>query len=220
MNLPDLSKRPVLLPLHYLPRIEYFVYLLQADRAIIESQEHFQKQTLRNRCYVQTANGVEILTVPLAKPTGKVLIQDIRIDYSQCWQKKHVRCLTSAYANSPFFEYYASDFFRILDSAPAFLFELNQQILTLCLTILRLKPVLSYNLSYDPKPNYPVFDARSCISDKKNVNRYEFYSAYPYYQTFGNGFSENLSIVDLIFNMGPEASDILKKSAASGFGAR
>lgn len=208
----SLQDRHVLLPLHYFPCIEYFTVFLQAKKVIIESHEHFQKQTLRNRCYVQTANGVEILSVPLLKPTGKVPIQDIRIDNHQLWQKKHWRSLTSAYSNSPFFEFYAPDFHKILHAGGPFLFELNQQLLTLCLNFLKITTEISYNLSYDPKPDYPVFDARSCITDKKNVNRYKFYSPYPYYQTFGNDFSENLSILDLIFNMGPGASEVLKKS--------
>ncbi len=210
-----LQGRQVLLPAHYLPCLEYFTCLIQADEVIIESQENFQKQTLRNRCYVKTANGMELLTVPLLKPTGKVPIRDIRVDYGQPWQKKHWRCLTSAYSNSPFFEYYAPDFLKALDARPVFLFDLNLQLLTLCLELLKVKIELSHNLSYDSTPKYPVFDARSCITDKKNVNRYQFYQPYPYYQTFGNDFSENLSIVDLIFNTGPEALGVLRKSAAN-----
>lgn len=198
--------------LHYLPNLAYFACIMQAETVIIESREHFQKQTLRNRCYVNTANGVEIMSVPLQKPTRHVPVDEIRIDYSQEWVKKHWRCLTSAYANSPFFEYYAPDFLKVLDSRPAYLFDLNRQLLTLCLKFLRLPVELTYNLSYEQTVQYPVFDARNCITDKKNVNRYQFYRPHPYYQTFGNGFSDNLSIVDLLFNTGPEASEILLKS--------
>lgn len=203
------------MPVHYLPCLEYFTCLMQAGNAILESRENFQKQTLRNRCYVKTANGTEMLTVPLIRPAGKIQIRDIRIDYGQMWQKKHWRCLTSAYSNSPFFEYYAPDFLKVFESRPAYLFDLNLHLLTLCLELLKVKIEFSHNLSYDPKPKYPVFDARSCITDKKNVNRYQFYQPYPYYQTFGNDFSENLSIADLIFNMGPEASEVLRNSVTS-----
>ncbi len=203
----------VLMPSHYLPCLEYFACMIQAGSAVIESHENFQKQTLRNRCYVQTANGVEMLTVPVVKPAGKVPIRDVRIDYGQLWEKKHWRCLVSAYANSPFFEYYAPDFQKIYESHPIFLFDLNQQMLTLCLHLLRAKVPLSYTLSYEAEPKYPVFDARSCINAKKNVNRYQFYHPHPYYQTFGNDFSDNLSIVDLLFNTGPQALEVLKKSA-------
>lgn len=197
---------------HYLPCLEYFVCMMHAESAMIESHEHFQKQTFRNRCYIQTANGVEMLTVPVVKPVGKVPIRDVRIDYGQEWRKKHWRCLVSAYANSPFFEYYAPDFQGIYESSPAFLFDLNQKMLTLCLYLLKVKVPLSYTLSYEAEPEYPVFDARSCINAKKNVNRYQFYHPHPYYQTFGNDFSDNLSIADLLFNTGPQATEVLKKS--------
>lgn len=206
------DRRPVLMTSHYLPCLEYFACIIQAGGVIIESHENFQKQTFRNRCYIQTANGVEMLTVPVVKPAGKVPIRDIRIDYGQLWGKKQWRCLVSAYANSPFFEYYAPDFQRIYESRPAFLFDLNQQMLTLCLHLLRAKVTLSYTLSYEAEPECPVFDARSCINGKKNVNRYQFYTPYPYYQTFGNDFSDNLSIADLLFNTGPQALEVLKKS--------
>jgi hypothetical protein len=212
-EIQSLKGRSVLLSSHYLPCLEYFTCVTQAGSAVIESHENFQKQTLRNRCYVQAANGIEMLTVPVVKPAGKVPIRDVRIDYGQLWQKKHWRCLVSAYANSPFFEYYAPDFQKIYESRPDFLFDLNYEILTLCLHLLQTKVSLSYTLSYEAEPKYPVFDARSCINAKKNVNRYQFYYPHPYYQTFGNGFSDNLSIVDLLFNTGPEALEVLKKSA-------
>jgi hypothetical protein len=210
---PDLSGSTLLLPMYYFPCLEYFVLFLQAQEVMIETHEHFQKQSYRNRCYVLTANGVETLTVPIQHPTGKVPIRDIRIDNTQRWQKKHWRCLTSAYAKSPFFEFYAPDFFTILNSATPFLFDLNERLLTLCLKFLGIKTTFRHSLSYEVNPNYPVFDARSCITDKNNVNRYMFYSPRPYYQTFGNDFSGNLSIIDLLFNMGPEALEVLKKSA-------
>jgi len=211
-EIQSLKGQSVLLASHYLPCLEYFACIVQAGSVMIESHENFQKQTLRNRCYVQTANGVEMLTVPVAKPAGKVPIRDVRIDYGQLWEKKQWRCLVSAYANSPFFEYYAPDFQKIFESRPAFLLDLNQEMLTLCLHLLRIRVPLAYTLSYEPEPKYPVFDARSCINAKKNVNRYQFYHPHPYYQTFGNDFSDNLSIADLLFNTGPQALEVLKKS--------
>ena len=211
---------PVLVTSHYLPCLEYFICIMQTGDVIVESCENFQKQSPRNRSYVLTANGIEMLTVPVVKPGGKVPIRDIRIDYSQMWIKKHWRCLVSAYANSPFFEYYATDFLKILERKPTFLLDLNTEILTFCLHSLRLKPSLSYTLSYNTHPLYPVFDARSCVNAKNSVNTYQFYHPHPYYQTFGNDFSGNLSIADLLFNTGPEALEVLKKSIKSSSDSR
>jgi len=205
-------KSVVLLPAYYLPNLEYFTLILLADSLCIESHENFQKQTFRNRCYVKTANGIERLTIPLKKNQGKTPIRDVKIDYDQPWMKKQWKCLTSAYANSPYFEFFAADFKNILDRKIPFLFDLNTELLTLCLKILNLPKTVTYNLSYEEIPSNPIYDARSCITDKKNVNTYQFYHPYPYYQTFGNDFSENLSIVDLLFNKGPEALEVLRQS--------
>jgi len=203
----------VLLPAYYLPNLEYFTAILLSDQVLIEGHEHFQKQTFRNRCYVRTANGIERLSVPLKKNSGKIPIREVQIDYDQPWRKKQWRCLESAYANSPYFEYFAPDFQKIFDRKPAFLFDLNLELLTLCLNLLNLKKEPTITLSYEENAKYPIYDARSCITDKNNVNTYKFYRPFPYYQTFGNDFSENLSIVDLLFNKGPEALGVLKQSA-------
>ncbi len=202
----------VILPLHYLPNLEYFACLQQFDTVWIESCENYTRQTLRNRCYVLTANGVAGLSVPVLKQAPKMLVRDVRIDYGQDWLKRHWGCLVAAYAKSPFFEYYAPDFKAVFDSKPVFLFDLNERFLTLCLKLLKSRKELKYNLSYQKEVNFPVFDARSCITDKKGVNTYSFYQEYPYYQTFGNDFVRNLSIVDLLFNLGPQGPEVLMKS--------
>jgi len=206
----------VLMPLHYFPSLEYFCCLMRFENIWLEAWEHYTRQTCRNRCYVLTANKVDVLSVPVLKTAHKTLIRDIRIDYGQHWIRRHWGCLTSAYANSPFFEYYAPDFRAVFDRKPAFLFDLNFGLLTLCLDFLCIKKEIKCNLSYQKNLNFRLFDARSCITDKKDVNTYLFYKRIPYYQTFGNDFIANLSILDLLFNTGPEATEVLKKSRREG----
>jgi hypothetical protein len=205
----------VLLDLHYLPGLEYFACLNSFEKICIESHEVFLKQTYRNRCYVLTANKVDILTVPVQTPSGKIPVRDVRIDYSQGWIRRHWGCLQSAYGKSPFFEYYSDDLKAIYHKKPTFLFDLNRELLTLCLKFIGLKKEVTYTLSYQSYVRNTLFDARSLISDKKGPNNFTFYKKTPYYQTFGNDFVPNLSIIDLLFNKGPESRQILTESTIS-----
>jgi hypothetical protein len=92
-----------LIDLHYLPSVAYFAALHGTEKIILEKKEHFEKQSFRNRCHILTAQGVERLVIPLTSKSGKVLITDVRIDYTQKWLNNHWRTLESAYRSSPFF---------------------------------------------------------------------------------------------------------------------
>ena len=123
---PENSFNSVLLPLHYLPNLEYFAYLGSFENCIIEGGEYYVRQTYRNRCTVLTTNKVDTLTVPVIKGRTKVLMRDVEIDYNQDWIRRHWGCITSAYAKSPYFEYYAPDFRQIYENRPQYLFDLNE----------------------------------------------------------------------------------------------
>lgn len=205
----------VIVDLHYLPCLEYFTCFLDYEKLILEVQEFFPKQTYRNRCYVQTANKVDVLTVPIRKASKKGLIRDVQIDYSQDWIKRHWGCLQSAYGKSPFYEYYSAELEVMYQRKPAYLIDLNFELLTLCLKFLGIKKPIAYTLSCQAEVKNTQFDARSLISDKIVPKNSTFYKSIPYYQTFGNDFVSNLSIVDLLFNKGPEARQILTESMAS-----
>ncbi|TDB68263.1 WbqC family protein [Arundinibacter roseus] len=202
----------VTLDLHYLPCLDYFSCLLNFDSFILEAQDHYIRQTYRNRCYVLTANGIDVLTVPVLSGRNKVLIRDVKIDYGQAWVRRHWGCLQSAYGKSPFFEYYEAEFKQVYQRQTTFLFDLNVELLTLCLKFLGIKKEIAYTLSYSRDVTSTNFDARSLISDKNTENIFKFHVPIPYYQTFGNDFVKNLSIVDLLFNKGPEARQILMQS--------
>ncbi|HEU5289727.1 MAG TPA: WbqC family protein, partial [Cyclobacteriaceae bacterium] len=127
----------ILIDLHYLPSIPYFTVLSSAEKIIIEKNEHFEKQSYRNRCHILTSQGVERLIVPLTSRSGKVLITEVRLDYSQKWLNNHWRAIESAYRSSPFFEYYADDLHTILFKKNVFLYDLNFELLTICLKWLK-----------------------------------------------------------------------------------
>jgi hypothetical protein len=201
----------LLIDLHYLPCLEYFCVLQQFEAIELEKQEHFVKQSYRNRCYINTAHGVERLVVPLTSKHGKPLIHEVRIDYTTKWQNNHWRAIESAYRKAPYFEFFSPDLHRLLFTPYEFLFDLNQSLLSFCLASLRLSPALSVSVAYEKDPT-GVIDLRSVISPKKNYHTRSFYKPAPYYQVFGNGFAENLSLIDLLFCLGPQAPVQLRKS--------
>lgn len=196
----------------YLPPLEYFFAIAASDRVLIEQHEYYQKQSYRNRCVIYSTGGPEALTIPVVKDGGHSKpIRDIRIDYSEPWLQHHVRAMKAAYNSSPFYEYYADDFQAIFDRKPAFLFDLNEQLLYLVLELLGLKADISYSSEYIK--DYGAGDFRSVIQPKyKGENLLEQYKKEKtYFQVFSikSGFIPNLSVLDLLSNEGPNAISFL-----------
>lgn len=202
----------LLIELHYLPSLEYFCTLLQFDSIELEKHEYYVKQSYRNRFYINTAHGVEMMVVPLTAKHGKTIIKDVRIDYRQKWQNNHWRTIESAYRKAPYFEYYSDDLRKILYQHHDFLFDLSLELLSFCLKSIRFTPTLSVSVSYEKEPPSHVFDLRSRLNPKKPVLARSFYKPVSYYQVFGSGFVENLSLIDLLFCEGPRATSLLLAS--------
>ena len=200
----------LLLELHYLPCLDYVSGLMQFEQVWIEAQEHYQKQSYRNRCYVRSANQVDALTVPVLRGTHHPPIRDLRIDNRQDWPMQHWRCLRAAYGKAPFFEYYAPEFEPVYHKNWTFLFDLNQELLTICLNLLGITPRISLTDWYDKNPPTGRFDARSRVNLRNGPESYIFHCPVPYPQNFGRDFVPNLSIIDLLFCQGSSAKDVLK----------
>ncbi|MFZ2906257.1 MAG: WbqC family protein [Cyclobacteriaceae bacterium] len=203
----------ILIELHYLPSVPYFSALCAAEKIVIEKHEYFEKQTYRNRCYIHTAQGVERLILPLTSKHGKVLITEVRMDYSQKWLNNHWRTIESAYRSSPFFEYYADDLHKILFRQQTFLYDLNFEILTICLKWLKMDVTLQESMSYEKIPAEGTLDLRNIIHAKKPELSAPYFQAVPYQQVFGNKFAEGLSLLDLVFCEGPNSRNVVVASA-------
>ncbi|GGH00364.1 WbqC family protein [Mucilaginibacter phyllosphaerae] len=196
------------LPMFYLPPVDYFTKLnaFKPD-VVFEKEEHFPKQTYRNRAVIYSPDGRQTLTVPIIKGSkNHTITRDVKISYDFRWQRLHWMSLQTCYRRSAYFEYYEDDFAPFYQKQPVFLFDYNQELLQLLLRLLKIKAELKFTDTYEAA--YPnLTDLRKAFSAKNTVNAEQK----AYFQVFEErrGFLENLSIVDLLFNQGPQAVNYL-----------
>lgn len=209
------SSTTIYLSTAYLAPIEYYTKLLSHDRIRVEQYDHYIKQTYRNRCTIAAPDGPLALTVPIIKPaTPKCIMRDIRISDHGNWRHLHWNAIESAYNHTPFFEYYKDDFRPFYEQKYEFLIDYNEALCQLICSQIDIQPNMTRTTSYltDFKENEADF--REIIHPKKNflLEDQTFYPI-PYYQVFQEklGFLPNLSIIDLLFNMGPESLLVLQK---------
>jgi len=205
----------VLLSTAYWPNIHYFFYVLNADRIVIEQHEHYQKQSFRNRTSILSANGKLDLVIPVNHKQDKQKISEVEISYKEAWQIRHWRAITSAYKNSPYFEFFEDELKVFYFKEHELLLDYNLLQLRTILKILKIKKEIELTENYEDKLlDYP--DLRNIIHPKVNIAEDQKISRFvnrPYYQTFENkfGFTPNLSILDLLFNQGLQTLDYFPK---------
>ena len=192
----------------YFPSISYMARFLVENEPLIEMFETYRKQTYRNRCRVMTANGAESLTVPVVKVNGNhTMTRDILLSGHAPWQHIHSRCLESAYKAAPYFDHYYDYLRSIFEGHFERLIDLNDAALQAILKMLKIKKEIVHTTDYVREAEN---DLREAFSPKNPFDA----SLFPaYYQVFGAKlpFSPDLSVLDLIFNEGPEATNYLKQ---------
>ncbi len=195
-------------PLFYLPSIEYFSKILKhKDNLILENAENFQKQSYRNRATIHSPNGPLDLIVPLIRGSkNHTPVKDVRISYDFNWQRLHWMSLETSYRSSAYFEYYEDDLHVFYQKKWDFLFDYNEDLFRLFNRLLKINITYSYTNSFE-KIYTELNDYRESIHPKQ-LSQIGFQ---PYFQVFEerNGFLPNLSIVDLIFNQGPQSIQYL-----------
>ena len=201
-------EKGAVLPMFYLPPVEYFVKLnIYKPHILIESEEHFPKQTYRNRANIYSPDGVLALTVPVVRGAkNHTRIKDVRISYDFEWQRLHWLSLQACYRRSAYFEYYEDDLAPFYEKKFDFLFDYNEQLLQFILKAIKMKVELNHTTTYEAE--YPeMADFRTSINPKKEND----FNQKPYLQVFDErqGFQKNQSIADLLFNQGPHSLNYL-----------
>jgi hypothetical protein len=200
--------KSILIHPSYFPSISHYIAMANADAVTMEMEDNFQKQTNRNRMYIYSPNGIQLLNIPIkhSKNTHQK-IQDVKLETAFDWQKQHFKSLEAAYRTSPFFEYFEDDLMPIFTKKHTFLMDLNLQTMELVSKCL--------GMDFNPQKTTEYFhevpdheDFRYLINGKKDTTQLESYT-----QVFEekHGFLNNLSILDLLFNEGRYAKDYLKR---------
>ena len=201
-------EKGAVLPMFYLPPVEYFAQLNNYNPDwVIEKYEHFPKQTYRNRANIYSPDGMLTLVVPVIKGSkAHTPVKDVKISYDFRWQRLHWMSLQGCYRRSAYFEYYEDEFAPFYEKKETFLFDYNDRLFQLILKLLKIKATVDYTKTYEAE--YPeLADFRHTINSKKESD----FQQKPYFQVFEerHGFMKNLSIVDLLFNQGPQSFNYL-----------
>ncbi len=193
----------------YLPPIWYIEKLLLTDTIVIEHHEHFVKQTIRNRCHILSPNGVQSLIVPVVHQNRfRTAVKDIRIANELSWQRQHWRSLCAAYRRSAYFEFYQDDMIFFYEKKYEFIFDFNLDLLRFLLEQLNIKKTINFTAEFqDPEKisqdNFRV----KCNAGSPLVSGSE--KKYPQVFSYKEDFVEGLSMVDLLFSMGPSSKNYI-----------
>tara|TARA_B100000287_G_C20544674_1_gene746067 strand:- start:468 stop:1091 length:624 start_codon:yes stop_codon:yes gene_type:complete len=193
----------IILPTAYFGPISYYSKIIKNDTPLVEINENFVKQTIRNRCYISGSNGKLRLTIPKQKINNTKSISSIKICYFENWQKNHWNAISSSYNSSPFFTYYKDELNVLFQKKEKYLIDLNNKAQNIILKILQYDKTIQQTSKYEKTGSF--IDLRNYNWENDIIKNYE--------QVFIEKieFLNNLSILDLIFNLGPESTNYLLK---------
>lgn len=197
----------LLLP-NYFPSISNFAAIVQSEEIVFEIEDNFQKQTNRNRTYIYSPNGIQMLNIPIKHSLDlHQKTKDVKLETNVNWQKQHLKSLEAAYRTSPFFEFFEDAIQPVFTKKHTFLMDLNFETIEILFKCLKLKNNYQKTTEYFHE-NVDYQDFRNLANGKKDTSSFENYT-----QVFDDkhGFINNLSVLDLLFNEGKFALDYLKE---------
>lgn len=206
----EMAQQTVLLTSCYLAPLSYYALLMKAGSAVIGTGDSYRKQSYRNRCHIAGANGMISLSIPVEKPTREnASMRDIRIADHGNWQHLHWNAILSAYRSTPFFQYYEDAFRPCYEKRFSFLHDFNEELRQLICRLIGIETAVTFTDNHIADPPPGACDFRELIHPKRSAP----FQTPPYYQVFAGklGFIPDLSIIDLLFNMGNESRLILRK---------
>jgi len=209
-----MNTNPILLSTAYFAPIHFYARFIAHPKIYIEQFEHFNKQTYRNRCVILGGNGQITLVVPVIKGRGKkILIKDLKISYDMDWQRNQWKTIFSAYNSSPYFEYYKDDIQPFFKKKTKYLLDFNQAIHENICDLLEIENRLQLTDDFEKVPENTL-NFRETISPKNITQPDNYFQPKEYTQVFSEKFDfiPNLSILDLLFNEGPNSYTILEES--------
>ncbi|MFV8322490.1 WbqC family protein [Flavobacterium sp. LB3P21] len=194
----------------YFPSISHFSAMVQSENITFEIEDNFQKQTNRNRTYIYSPNGIQLLNIPVKhSKESHQKTKNIKIETNFDWQKQHFKSLEAGYRSSPFFEFFEDDIRPIFEKKYTFLLDLNFDVFDILSKCFRIKQDYTTTTEYFHEVDTTIItDFRALVNGKKDLSVFESYT-----QVFDDkyGFINNLSVIDLLFNEGKYAMDYLKK---------
>lgn len=209
-----MTDQALLLSTAYFAPVHFYARFIHHPEIYIEQFEHFNKQTYRNRAIISGGNGLVTLVVPVVKGRGpKVLIKDVQLSYDMNWQRNQWQTIVSAYNSSPYFEYYKDELQPFFEKQYKFLLDFNGQIHTTICDFLEINNIIKLTSDFEEVPE-GALNLRDAISPKNKTLPDPAFIAAEYTQVFTEkfGFLPNLSILDLLFNEGPNTYTILENS--------
>lgn len=212
---PDFKKNnPIILLFStaYLPPLIYLNTIINSSKTIIiDVNEHFVKQTIRNRCHIFSPNGIQSLIIPLIHNNrNRTKVKDIRIANSQPWQRQHWRSMCSAYQRSAFFEFYEDDLVGFYEQEYEFLLDFNMDLLKFLLSVFNQNLEIHFTDTYVSPMESITDDFRNLCESGDPQQPNELF-VYPQVFEYKMGFQYGLSAIDLLFNMGPASKSYLLK---------
>ncbi|MEB2783677.1 WbqC family protein [Algoriphagus persicinus] len=202
--------KSIAVDLHYFPNLEFFAAIADADELVFFPEETYQRQSFFNRTQIRLANKVGTLSVPIQGRRPRISLKDIKIDTTQNWVNIHLRGIQSAYGKAAFYEYYFPYFEKVYQKNLESLWELNWQMLTICLKLLGLS--VKMRIQENSLEQSWTADIRGQLMPSAPFWEREYYQPELYFQLFGLDFDPNLSILDLLFCEGPASTSIVLKS--------